>query len=94
MGGNDQPPVRTQQPWRNDLGALPEVRWTDVSGPPASRSYTRRRSYTQGVDEQPSIEVKQLQPGSLLKARGPLKLFTKIASICTSSLRIVYQNQN
>ena len=64
---NDQPPVRTQQPWRNDLGALPEVRWTDVSGPPASRSYTRRRSYTQGVDEQPSIEVKQLQPGSLLK---------------------------
>ena len=42
---------------------LPEVRWSDVSGPPASRSYT------QGVDEQPSIEVKQLQPGSLLK--GP-----------------------
>ena len=40
---------------------LPEVRWSDVSGPPASRSYT------QGVDEQPSIEVKQLQPGSLLK---------------------------
>ena len=67
---------------------LPEVRWSDVSGPPASRSYT------QGVDEQPSIEVKQLQPGSLLKARGPLKLFTKIASICTSSLWIVYHNQN
>ena len=48
---------------RRRSSTLPEVRWSDVSGPPASRSYT------QGVDEQPSIEVKQLQPGSLLK--GP-----------------------
>ena len=28
------------------------------------------------------------------KARGPSELFTKIASICTSSLWIVYHNQN